>query len=152
MTAVLAPQRHRPLPTPTPGRGTDARAAHPAGRSLDRPVDRPVLRLVPTGDDVPRVIDWSRGLTGLGLVALVVAVMAGSVLLGRGAFASAAPSAPATVAAPSAPSVVAQPGDTLWSIARRIQPSGDVRALVDRLISLNGGTAVQAGQRVVLPG
>jgi hypothetical protein len=45
---------------------------------------------------------------------------------------------------------VVQPGDTLWSIARRLQPEGDVRPLVDALADRNGGAGVQAGQRLWL--
>jgi streptogramin lyase len=40
---------------------------------------------------------------------------------------------------------VVQPGDTLWEIARSVQPEGDIRPLVDRLIQLNGGAEVRAG-------
>jgi Tfp pilus assembly protein FimV len=46
---------------------------------------------------------------------------------------------------------VAQPGDTLWSIARRLQPDGDIRALVDALVRINGGAALDVGQRVLIP-
>ena len=42
------------------------------------------------------------------------------------------------------------PGDTLWSIARRLQPGGDPRPLVDRLAASNGGAVVRAGERLVL--
>jgi nucleoid-associated protein YgaU len=47
---------------------------------------------------------------------------------------------------------VVQPGDTLWSIAHKLQPGGDVRAEVDRLAGLNGTAALQAGQRLRLAG
>lgn len=47
--------------------------------------------------------------------------------------------------------VVAQPGDTLWTIARRLQPAGDVRPLVQRLSELNGGAQLVPGQAVRLP-
>ena len=47
---------------------------------------------------------------------------------------------------------VVQPGDTVWSIARRLQPDGDVRGLVDRIVARNGGATVTAGQRLVLNG
>ena len=58
----------------------------------------------------------------------------------------------ATVANMSAPqSIVAQPGDTLWAIARRIVPEGNIVDLVDELVRLNGQT-IQAGQVVRLPG
>jgi hypothetical protein len=48
--------------------------------------------------------------------------------------------------------IVVQPGDTLWSIARRLDPEADPRPLVDRLVALNGVVAVAPGQRLVLPG
>lgn len=47
--------------------------------------------------------------------------------------------------------VVVQPGDTMWSIAESLEDDGDVRATVDRLIELNGSTALVVGQRLVLP-
>jgi len=47
---------------------------------------------------------------------------------------------------PSAPAaqqvVVVQSGDTLWSIAQRVRPGDDPRAVVDEIAALNG---VQAG-------
>ncbi|HVE63409.1 MAG TPA: LysM peptidoglycan-binding domain-containing protein [Mycobacteriales bacterium] len=51
------------------------------------------------------------------------------------------------------PTTVVQPGDTLWSIARRVSPDGDPRVTVSRLSSLNdlGGRPIQAGQRLTLP-
>tara|TARA_Y100001936_G_C15673000_1_gene457154 strand:- start:95 stop:553 length:459 start_codon:yes stop_codon:yes gene_type:complete len=47
--------------------------------------------------------------------------------------------------------VIVKPGDTLWSIARKIQPTGDVRPLVDRIATLNSGHALIAGQALLLP-
>ena len=46
---------------------------------------------------------------------------------------------------------VVQPGDTLWSIARRLQPEGDVRPLVHQLVSINGGSHLEVGQRLAVP-
>jgi LysM repeat protein len=46
---------------------------------------------------------------------------------------------------------VVQPGDTLWSIARTLQPEGDVRRLVQQLSSQLDGAGLQVGQRIVLP-
>ena len=47
---------------------------------------------------------------------------------------------------------VVQPGDTLWAIARALQPTGDLDGLVDRLVRLNGGPSLAVGERVRLPG
>ena len=55
---------------------------------------------------------------------------------------------------PAAPRVtyVVEPGDTLWSIARRVAPGRDPRPVVDGLIEANdvrGG--LQAGQELSIP-
>jgi Tfp pilus assembly protein FimV len=47
---------------------------------------------------------------------------------------------------------VVQPGDTIWSIAHELDPSGDTRAMVDRIVALNGGAALEPGQRLRLAG
>ncbi len=52
---------------------------------------------------------------------------------------------------PPVRTVVVAPGDTLWSIARSLQPTGDVRPLVDQLAAANGGAAIAAGERLVVP-
>ncbi|MEY2433961.1 MAG: hypothetical protein QOC92_3686 [Acidimicrobiaceae bacterium] len=51
---------------------------------------------------------------------------------------------------PSGAVYIVQPHDTVWSIARKLDPSGDPRAMVDRIVSLNGGAALQTGQRLRL--
>jgi len=51
---------------------------------------------------------------------------------------------------PPGATYVVQPGDTLWSIARRLAPRADVTATVDRLADLNGSSAIQIGQRLRL--
>ncbi|MDQ2754076.1 MAG: LysM peptidoglycan-binding domain-containing protein [Actinomycetota bacterium] len=56
---------------------------------------------------------------------------------------------------PTAPvaahSWVVQPGDTLWSIAGRLEPGRDIRPLVDRLVVSSGHRPLQVGQRLMLP-
>lgn len=47
--------------------------------------------------------------------------------------------------------VIAQPGDSLWSIAVGIT-DGDPRPVVDALVEANGGSSVQIGQQIVIPG
>ncbi|MEC7826982.1 MAG: LysM domain-containing protein [Actinomycetota bacterium] len=47
--------------------------------------------------------------------------------------------------------VIVKPGDTLWSIARQLQPTGDLRPLVDRIAKINNGHSLIAGQALLLP-
>jgi LysM repeat protein len=44
-----------------------------------------------------------------------------------------------------------QPGDTLWSIAQERRGDVPVGRYVDKLVALNGGASIQAGQQIVLP-
>jgi hypothetical protein len=46
---------------------------------------------------------------------------------------------------------VVQPGETLWGIARRLQPSGDIRPLVDRLAAAHGRGPLVAGESLAVP-
>ena len=46
---------------------------------------------------------------------------------------------------------VVQPGDTLWAIARALQPEGDVRPLVGKIADQRGGAPLQVGERIALP-
>lgn len=86
--------------------------------------------------------------TILAVIVAIGIVVAHDVLAGSGSVpASAAPSQPAHVRA----SITAQPGDTLWSIARAHRGDVPITRYVDKLVSLNGGASIQAGQSVVLP-
>ena len=83
---------------------------------------------------------------------LVVLVALG-ILLGAGSLAGAgqAPATPRTQVRLDATAVasathVVQPGDTLWSVARRIQPDGDIRPLVARLRAAHGPGPLLPGQ------
>jgi hypothetical protein len=44
--------------------------------------------------------------------------------------------------------IVVQPGDSLWSIARRIAPHSDPRGVVDRLAAELGTSDLQAGEMI----
>jgi len=58
-----------------------------------------------------------------------------------------------TAIPPSAPAVVeVQPGDTVWTIAQRVAPQADTRAVVDAIVARNGlvGGVVHPGQRLVI--
>ena len=46
---------------------------------------------------------------------------------------------------------VVAPGDTLWSIARALQPEGDVRPVVDALAAARQGRPLEVGETIVLP-
>ncbi len=133
----LSPRR-QPTTVP-PGPGTPRRPALrvlEGGRAPGRLAQRTVYR--------------RRRLVALAVVLLLTAavlVLANAVLAR-----TAGGGTPAPVAGTSSPSVhVVQPGDTLWSIARELQPGGDVRLTVDRLAELNGGAPLVVGQRLELP-
>ena len=105
---------------------------------------RPRLVVVPP----PAVIRRRRVVVaGVLLVVFVVALLAASrvaTVLGGD---------PASVPGrrPGAANYVVQPGDTLWGIARSLQPDGDVRSLVGELTRVNGGAELTVGQRLVMP-
>jgi hypothetical protein len=44
--------------------------------------------------------------------------------------------------------VIVQPGDTLWSIARRAQPTGDIRPLVSSIEAKRHGRPLQVGETI----
>jgi Tfp pilus assembly protein FimV len=46
---------------------------------------------------------------------------------------------------------VVQPGDTMWSIAQRLDPTGDPRAVVAQLEAQVGSDTLQPGERIHLP-
>lgn len=65
---------------------------------------------------------------------------------------------PAASAAPAASlgrhgpaTYVVRPGDTLWSIAERVDPSGDPRPLVARLAAQVGSDTIVPGEQLRLP-
>lgn len=79
------------------------------------------------------------------LAALVLAVGGLLASFGGGPLtASERPGAPASV-------YVVQPGDTFWDIARRLDPAGDPRPVVARLVAAHGSPVLLAGERIALP-
>jgi len=44
-----------------------------------------------------------------------------------------------------------QPGDTVWSIATRLDPSGDPRPIADAIETEIGGSNLQVGTRLLVP-
>ena len=70
--------------------------------------------------------------------------------LGSGPLAAPGPD-PSRAIPVSAQTYVVQPGDTLWSIARSLQPNGEIRPLVDRLAAQEHGGTLRAGDVLTLP-
>lgn len=62
-------------------------------------------------------------------------------------------SAEGTGAAPAPRATVVQPGDTLWSVSRRVAPEHDPRQVILALQQLNGlsGGEIRPGQVLLLP-
>ena len=83
-------------------------------------------------------------------VTVFCAVLAARAALGAlGGGPLAVPATPAARGGATATYVV-HPGDTYWSIARHLQPSGDVRGLVDQLSSEHAGAPLQPGEQLAL--
>lgn len=51
----------------------------------------------------------------------------------------------------TASAYVVRPGDTLWKIAKSLQPAGDVRPLVQRLAAARPDMPLRAGEWLILP-
>jgi hypothetical protein len=49
---------------------------------------------------------------------------------------------------PHVQTVVVQPGDTLWSLASRLAPGSDPRAVVDALVQARGSSTVVPGETI----
>lgn len=166
MAAVIAvPHRrtvHAPELSPLSGRPTlqvidggrrgaraYARTQRPAGRLHPSVYKRRRLGVLVAAVTVVAIAYLA--LTGLG--ALLSPHSAGAAAAGAStdAGASVGPVAPAV--APAAPAVyVVQPGDTLWSIARQLRPSGDIRTLVDALADRAGSGPLVAGAALPVDG
>lgn len=142
-----------PLPEPTSlRRAVPARPrAVPASPATSRP--RTAAR-AHTSPRPARALPWHfyRRRAMAVLVLGVAALAAWSVV---GAFGRAVVQDPATQwgAAPDVAVLVhsAEPGETLWDLAVALGPSGDVRASLDELTRLNGGSELIAGQPVQVP-
>lgn len=149
IAAATSVRRHPARPSPlrlAPLRLTPLGAAAP----------HPRLRLPggwPTGRRQPSAAVRRRR-----AVLVLMAIAACGTLLGAGSLAGAGqgpPPAPRAVVLDASPvmasTYLVQPGDTLWSVARRLQPEGDVRPLVTRLRAASGGGPLAPGQRLRLP-
>jgi LysM repeat protein len=99
---------------------------------------------VPSGVQLNR-----RGRLARTFVVLSLAIVLGSVISAKaGAGTDAAPQA-----AGSFITVTVAPGDTVWSLANRLAAGGDVRSLIEEIISVNSldSIDVQTGQKLRIP-
>ena len=89
---------------------------------------------------------WCRRVVAIavGLAALAMAGKAGAALGGSPL------AVPERRPAATSQSVV-QPGDSLWSIAARLEPGHDPRPVVDALAAARGGAPLVPGEVVTLP-
>ena len=136
-------------PAVPPGRNPEHTEARTA------PAVPPLLWVVPPIGPRPtvRAATYRRRRIVAAVLAVAVLLVARAALGGLGSGLPTAPEpAPAARAVPVAQrAYVVQPGDTLWTIARSLQPSGDVRPLVDRLAAQSRGRPLRPGERVVVP-
>ena len=93
-----------------------------------------------------RLTRRGRAVVLVGLLALLLTAF----VLGRSGTSVAATDAP--TASPYAQTTV-HAGETLWSVAKRVAPGRDPRAVVEQIRSLNhlATGSVQAGQQLLLP-
>ncbi len=68
-----------------------------------------------------------------------------------GAVAGSPAGAPAQGGAPAAATHVVRSGETIWSIAVGLGPSGDIRDAVDAIAEANGVEVIVPGQVLVIP-
>jgi hypothetical protein len=86
--------------------------------------------------------------------ALLAASVAAALILAVGGLLASFGGGPLTASErPGAPAAVyvVQPGDTFWEIARRLDPTGDPRPLVARLVAAHGSPVLVPGERLALP-
>ena len=89
------------------------------------------------------------------LLGALVAVLFGAFSLGRSVTEAASTATPArpSVAAVALEETTVQPGESLWTLARRIAPGNDPRAVVAQIRRLNdlSTSQVRPGQLLLLP-
>jgi LysM domain len=116
-----------------------------------RPAQTPTLRLVRPrpvarrGRRASTATFWCRRLVA-GAVGLAVLVMVGKAGVALGGSPLAVPER-----RPAVTRHVVQPGDTLWSIAERLEPGRDPRPIVDELTAARGDGPLVPGEIVVRP-
>lgn len=133
------------VPSPAP-------SSRPSLAPRRRPTSRPALRVLQGGRSsaaMARVYHRRRVVVALVLVTVaILAVMAAGAA--RDLATGWAAPVPATI---EGPTVVVEvgPGDTLWTVARRVRPAGDVRPVVEAMLAERGTSELQVGDAVRVP-
>ena len=132
--------------TPAVSAQTSSVAQAPGAKSVLLAKGGELLRSVPVAiRRLGTVRGFLKGLPLLTLAALIV--------LGAISFFGPAASASVENASVSRTVVVVKHGETLWDIAQAVDPQGDTRDTVVRIMELNSltSTSVDAGQRLEIP-
>lgn len=147
---VSAPAVSTQAPAPVRSVASEAQAASdvqaPSVKSALLAKGGELLRAVPASI---RRLGTPRGfLKGLPLLTLAALIVLGAI-----SFFGPAASASVENASVTRTVVVVKHGETLWDIAREVNPQGDTRDTVVRIMELNSltSTSVDAGQRLEIP-
>lgn len=147
--AQVAQSTHAPavsVQAPAPVRSAASDAQAPSMKNVLLAKGGELLRAVPASI---RRLGTPRGfLKGLPLLTLAALIVLGAI-----SFFGPAASASVENASVTRTVVVVKHGETLWDIAQAVDPQGDTRDTVVRIMELNSltSTSVDAGQRLEIP-
>lgn len=147
--AQVAQSTHAPavsVQAPAPVRSAASDAQAPSVKSVLLAKGGELLRAVPAS--IRRLGTPSGFLKGLPLLTLAALIVLGAI-----SFFGPAASASVENASVTRTVVVVKHGETLWDIAQAVDPQGDTRDTVVRIMELNSltSTSVDAGQRLEIP-
>ncbi|HET9091070.1 MAG TPA: LysM domain-containing protein [Acidimicrobiales bacterium] len=127
----------------------------PAGQARRTAVLAPsagtVRRTAPAARPAAGLRGLRRLLPGAATLAVLVSAWFGVGALASSAHATRIERLPGSVLVGGRYLYVARPGDTLWSIATRVEPGADPRPLVDQLEAQLHGRQLQPGDGLLLP-
>ncbi len=129
-----------------------APSLRPAPTGWRAPAPRPALRVLEGGRSARAMAPVYRRRRVLAALVLVTVLVVGWQLVQAATGVAAGWSAP-TPATIDGPTVVveADAGDTLWTLAREVRPTGDVRPAVEAILAERGSAELEVGDRVRVP-